>query len=301
MIEIRERDQRNVELFGAKGQLRLKQANALIVGAGGLGSPLAQHLALLGVGNIAAADDEELSETNRNRFVGAFHSDSVPGTLKVDIIGRLIHAIDPSIAYQGIPHSLLSAEVFQAVRQADWVFGCFDEDGPRMILSELSIAYDKPYFDLASDVPMNGVYGGRVTLSQRGTGCLKCLGLLDQADIRAFFATDDANEARDRIYGIDRSLLDERGPSVSPINGVVAALAATEFMVAVTQMRPPTPNLEYRGHQSKVVVSVDSPQPDCPICAMRGRGSEAQVERYLSLDYLRERRARKTLSASGTR
>lgn len=296
MQEIRERDLRNVALFGAEGQRRLRGTKVLVAGGGGLGSPLAQHLALLGVGEVGTVDDEDLDNTNRNRFIGARHDDPVPGSPKVGIIARLVKEIDPDVAVRPVPHPLMSEEAFQAVREADWVFGCFDEDGPRAVLNELCIAYDKPYIDLASDVPEPNVFGGRVTISMGGTGCLRCLGLLDQLDLRDFFATDDQRTAEAKIYGIDRAVLGEKGPSVSPINGVVASLAATEFMAAATGLRAPIPNIEYRGHQAKVVVVKTQADPDCPICAMRGLGAAAQVERYLSLTYLRERRAQKTKS-----
>ena len=50
-----------------------RQAKVTLIGVNGLGSPLAQHLALLGVGSVTLVDDEELDETNRNRFIGARH------------------------------------------------------------------------------------------------------------------------------------------------------------------------------------------------------------------------------------
>lgn len=288
---LRERDRRTTEFFGGAGQHRLRKANALIVGVGGLGSAVAQHLALLGVMRIGLADDECLDETNRNRFIGATADDAV-GTPKVQIVQRLITQIDPAIAVEAIQHQLLSNEVFQAVREADWVFGCFDEDGPRAVLNELAVAYDKPYTDLASDVPEHAAFGGHVITVIDGNGCLSCLGVLDQDQLREFFSTDDFLEADARIYGVERSSLDQRGPSVSPMNGVVAALGAAEFMVGVTGMRVPRGAIQYRGHIPSVRVSKDEPQIDCPICSSRGIGSNAEVERYLHLTHIRDRRSR---------
>ena len=139
-------------------------------GGGGLGSPLCQHLALLGLGGLIPVDDEDLDDTNRNRFVGARYSDPVPGAAKVDIIARHVNEIDPTIQVRQLKRALLTEDAFQAVREADWVFGCFDEDGPRLVLNELCIAYDKPYIDLASDVPEAGIYGGRVAFVQARSG-----------------------------------------------------------------------------------------------------------------------------------
>lgn len=282
MNQIPERYDRSMRLFGADGQRALARVGVTLVGGGGVGSALAQHLALLGVRRITSIDPEELDETNRNRFIGARITDPVPGTLKVALIDRLIRETNSEVESNPIPKSLPSAEAFDAIRASDWVFGCLDDDGPRAVLNELCAAYGLPYIDLATDVPTDGVYGGRVCVAIDGQGCLDCLGLLDKRDVRRYFESEEQRDREDAVYGIDRKALETRGPSVSPVNGVVAGLAATEFMVAVTGLRRPTRLQEYRAWESKVVVNTDSPRPDCPYCkGSHGTGAEADVERYL--------------------
>lgn len=296
MTALSARYDRNIRLFGEEGQRKLRTTKVLIVGVGGLGSPSAQHMALLGVAQAALADDEELDETNRNRFAGARHDDPVPGSPKVVLAARFIREINPDVIAIPLEFSLVTPEVFAAVREADWVFGCFDADGPRFILNELCAAYAKPYIDLASDVPEGGAYGGRVCVAADGHGCLYCLNQLDEKDVQYYLATDEELVRQAAIYGIPLQDLGEAGPSVSPINGVIASLAATEFMVAVTGMRPPTRLQEYRGQISKVVVSTDPPRPDCYFCkGIRGTGANADVERYLRMRHLAERRRRRAV------
>lgn len=288
MTEMPDRYHRNILLFGAEGQKKLRNTSVFVGGAGGLGSPLIQQLALLGVKRITSADYDELDETSRNRFVGARHDDPVPGSLKVDLVSRLVQEINPEVEAIGLKQGLVSEEAFAAAKAADWVLGTFDHDGPRAILNELAAAYDKPYIDLASDVPEGRYYGGHVCVSISGNGCLDCLGLLDRRAIRRYVETEEQREQEDRVYGIDRSALDERGPSVSPLNGVIASLGAMEFMVAVTGMRAPTRLQKYQGWESKVLVNRDSSKPDCMICnGIRGTGGKADVERYLRLPHLR--------------
>lgn len=282
MNEIPERYDRSMRLFGADGQRALAGVAATLVGGGGVGSALAQHLALLGVRRITSIDPEELDETNRNRFIGARITDLVPGSLKVALIDRLIRETNSEVESEPIATSLLSTEAFDAIRVSDWVFGCLDHDGPRAVLNELCAAYGLPYIDLAADVPAEGVYGGRVCVAIDGQGCLDCLGLLDKRDVRRYFESEEQRDREDAVYGIDRKALETRGPSVSPVNGVVAGLAAAEFMVAVTGLRRPTRLQEYRAWESKVVVNTDSPRPDCLWCkGIRGTGARADVERYL--------------------
>jgi molybdopterin/thiamine biosynthesis adenylyltransferase len=282
---------RNIRLFGKEGQEKMRRTHVTVLGVGGLGSPLVQHLALLGVGKVTGVDDEEIDETSRNRFVGVRHDDPVPGSVKVELAARLIREINPDVIAEPLHAGLVSEEAFEAVKKADWVFACFDEDGPRHILNELCAAYERPYIDLASDVPKPGVYGGRVCIAWDGNGCLHCLGEIDENDVRSYFSTDDERAGIAAIYGVPVQALGETGPSVSPINGVIAALAATEFMVAVTGMRTPTRLLEYRGWVSKVLVSGNKPRPDCYYCkGIRGNPRDADVERYLRMPHLRQGR-----------
>ena len=282
MNQIPERYDRSMRLFGADGQRALGRVAVTVVGAGGVGSVLAQHMALLGVHRITSIDPEELDETNRNRFIGARITDPVPGTLKVALIDRLIRETNPGVESIPIAKSLLSVEAFDAIKASDWAFGCLDDDGPRAVLNELCAAYRVPYIDLAADVPTEGVYGGRVCVAIDGEGCLDCFALLDKRDVRRYFESEEQRDREDAVYGINRHALDARGPSVSPVNGVVAGLAATEFMVAVTGLRRPTCLQEYRAWESKVVVNTDSPRPDCLYCkGTRGTGASADVERYL--------------------
>jgi molybdopterin/thiamine biosynthesis adenylyltransferase len=281
---------RNIRLFGKLGQSKLARARVAMVGVGGLGSAIAQHLALLGVGQIVLIDPEELDESNRNRFIGARASDPVPGTSKTEIVSRLVHEIDPAIETECLNTGLVSSASFDAVRNADWVVGSFDDDGPRYILNELTRAYLKPYIDTASDVLADGAYGGRVCFLNSEAGCLHCLDLLDAEDVRDYLSNFNERRIIAGIYGVTVRLLGSTGPSVSPINGVIAGIAAMELMVAITGLRAPTRLVKYDGNRSRVVVSTDRPSTECHICNdVRGSGAAADVERYLRMPHLQDR------------
>ena len=291
MSTVPERYDRNMRFFGEGGQRKLQDTKVALIGIGGLGSPMAQHLALLGVGGVTLIDDEELDETNRNRFIGARHDDPIPGSPKVELAARLIAETNPTVEVTPIQQGLVSTEAFEAVKGTDWVIGCFDEDGPRFILNELSAAYVKPYIDLASDVPEPGVYGGRICISWDGRSCLHCLNLLDPDDVLRYLSSDMEQAAEAAVYGVPREVLGEAGPSVSPINGVVASLAATEFMLAATGMSKPRRLINYTGHLLRLTTA-RARDGDCPYCrGIRGQGIAAEVERYLKIPHLQSRRA----------
>jgi hypothetical protein len=280
-----ERFDRNIRFFGIEGQERIASTKVTVVGLGGLGSHLVQQLALLGTRDLAIIDSEELAETDRNRHICARATDPVPGSLKTDICERLILSVDSDIRIAKIPETLVSEPAFRAVIEADYVFGCLDSEGARLVLTELCSAYARPYFDLATDIPPGERlrYGGRVCFAGGiGVGCLVCLDELDLDEARAELGGPEFRRMTKQIYGMDRELIGEKGPSVVSINGVVASLAVTEFAVLVSGIRAPNVLLKYYGHRGTVVVNNDPPHPDCYYCCeVRGQREKADVERYI--------------------
>jgi len=121
-----------------------------------------------------------------------------------------------------------------------------------------------------------------VCVAWDGNGCLVCCGLLDVPDAQAELAGVEDRRNRDALYGVERAALGRSGPSLVSINGVVASLGVTEFMVAVTGLRAPQRVLTYHGQRGVVGVLKDAPMPDCYYCrGIRGRGNAVDVQRYI--------------------
>lgn len=279
-----DRFDRQVRFFGREGQGRLAAARVAVVGVGGLGSHVVQQLALLGVSAIVPIDARELKLSNRNRLVGAREDDPIPGTRKVDIAKRTAKAIDSAIDVDKVFDSFVSERGFDALIGAHYVFGCLDSEGARLVLTELCAAYAKPYVDVSSDIiPGDPVeYGGQVCIAWSGNGCLSCMDVLDRAEAEIDLAGPDARRRRRDIYGIPTNRLAASGPSVVSINGVVASVAVTEFMLGVTGVRAPNLLLTYWGRTGKVTVRTNPSGPDCYYCkGLRGREGEADVQRYV--------------------
>lgn len=278
---------RHLQLFGREGQERIRASSVAIVGIGGLGTHVVQQLAFLGVGRLILIDSEELDETNLNRYVSARWDDPIPGTWKVDIGKRMVESVDPEIAVETVRDTLVSDEAYEAIKTADCTFGCLDCQGARLVLNELCAAYEKPYIDLASEVVPGDPpeYGGRVCVSWSGSGCIDCFDELDRGEARERLAGPAGNDLHRAIYGVDREVLGGPGPSVVSINGVIASLGVTEFMVSITGLRKPHELRTYRGTMGKVTAPApDSglPRSDCYYCGfVRGRGAAADVERYI--------------------
>lgn len=124
------------------GQLRLKQARALIVGMGGLGSPVALYLAAAGVGELHLADFDTVDLTNLQRQI--LHDSHSVGQLKVDSAIARLSAINPDVKL--VPHraALDADSLAAAVAAVDVVLDCSDNFGTREAVNAACVAACKP-------------------------------------------------------------------------------------------------------------------------------------------------------------
>ncbi len=260
-----DRNDRNIRFFGSDGQHKLKNSTIVVAGVGGIGNHIVQQLAYLGVGEIILIDNETLDPTNLNRYVLTYHSDIELNPIKVDAAERTIKLINPEIKVTKIYNTAASNEAFRAIKNADCVFGCFDKDGIRFIINELCIAYSIPYIDIASDIynQINLEYGGRICCVWDENACLSCLDVLNKDDIQKELGDPDFKNRIDEIYGVSHDDLDETGPSVVSINGVVASIAITEFVVGITSIRKPYYMQTYSGHMGIVTKRSEDNQGKC--------------------------------------
>jgi hypothetical protein len=148
------------------------------------------------------------------------------------------------------------------------------------MLRQAAFEYGKPYLDLASDV-VEDCFGGRVVFKTKSPGCLFCFGELDQIEIQTFLESPADRMNREAVYGVHRDHLDRTGPSVVSVNGTIASLAVTEFMIACTEMGEPKQFINYRGEKARCAQRVFTPSRDCPYCGQWNSGVRADTDRYL--------------------
>jgi saccharopine dehydrogenase-like NADP-dependent oxidoreductase len=276
-----ERFDRQILLFGAAGQKYLATTRVAIVGLGGLGSHVAQQLAYLGVRSFVLIDRDRVSRSNLNRLVGATEEDAAAHAFKVAVAARTIPTIERDASVKTLETSFVCQEGYALIASADIVFGCIDSDAHRLVLNELCQVHSKPYMDIATDTGTDQAlwFGGRVLLSMKGEMCLSCKGFLDQKAIRQAFSTEGQREEEARIYGVPLMGL-VPGPSVVSLNGILASVAVTEFMVETTGIRPVIRSLEYNGMMGRLTVDRDPPRPDCYYCkGLFGSGDDSNLKR----------------------
>ena len=124
------------------GQLKLKNSRVLIVGLGGLGSPVALYLAAAGVGELHLADFDRVDLSNLQRQIA--HYTRSLGQPKVESAAKRLRAINPAIQLQLYPAGLDADSLGAAVALVDLVLDCSDNFGTREAVNAACVAAGKP-------------------------------------------------------------------------------------------------------------------------------------------------------------
>ncbi|GAB5403932.1 MAG: HesA/MoeB/ThiF family protein [Aureliella sp.] len=259
---------RSIRFFGSEGQKAIEETTVLFAGVGGLGSAAVQQGALMRIGRMFIADPGVFKASGRNRYVTAEHGDAQSGKRKVDIASRMVNRIDPTIEITSISDSVISETGLAAIKEADVVVGSLDNEGGRLLLLQACASLATPYFDFATEIlPGERLrYGGRVCCSFVGGGCLSCLDILDREEANMDLASDRELANRTSVYGVEPELLGDSGPSVGPLNGVIANAGMFELMAYLSGLRAPIIHQNFNGATGKLTVRQHKPKPDCYFC-----------------------------------
>jgi molybdopterin-synthase adenylyltransferase len=128
--------------IGIEGQRRLLSAHALIVGAGGLGSPVALYLGTAGVGRITIVDGDRVDLTNLQRQIA--HDLARVGTPKAESAARSIVAINPTVRVTALHERAEAARLLELVAEADVVVDCSDNFATRQAVNAACVAHARP-------------------------------------------------------------------------------------------------------------------------------------------------------------
>jgi adenylyltransferase/sulfurtransferase len=126
---------------GVEGQLKLKQARVLCIGAGGLGSPVALYLAAAGVGTLGIVDFDVVDFTNLQRQV--LHSTADVGRKKLDSAAESIAAINPNVAIRKFETRLTSANAMEVLRDFEIVVDGTDNFATRYLVNDACVLSGK--------------------------------------------------------------------------------------------------------------------------------------------------------------
>jgi molybdopterin/thiamine biosynthesis adenylyltransferase len=119
---------------GSQGQQKLKAARVLVIGAGGLGSPVLLYLAAAGIGTLGVIDDDRVSIDNLQRQV--LHSTPAAGQLKVESAADTIHRINPLVHIEAIAERLTPANALGIISRFDIVADGTDNFATRYLVAD---------------------------------------------------------------------------------------------------------------------------------------------------------------------
>ena len=128
--------------IGIEGQDRICGARALVVGAGGLGSPAALYLASAGVGALTLVDGDSVDLTNLQRQIA--HRESSIGRNKVDSAAEAVAALNAEVMLHTVPRRADADLLDQLVAEADVVLDCSDNFATRQAVNAACVAHRKP-------------------------------------------------------------------------------------------------------------------------------------------------------------
>lgn len=153
------------------GQERLLRSTVLVIGVGGLGSPIAMYLAAAGVGRLIVADDDSVELSNLQRQI--IHDSSAVGDRKVDSARERMRALNPDVVVETVDRRMGEAELALYTRQADVIVDAVDNFETRFAINSACYDAAKP---LVSGAAIR--FEGQVTVftpGQGGSPCYRCL------------------------------------------------------------------------------------------------------------------------------
>lgn len=194
-----------LDALGIEGQERILGTHALIVGAGGLGSPAALYLASAGIGKITLVDDDTVDFTNLQRQI--LHTQARVGMAKAESGKQALQAINPEIDIVPLQQRLSGEALDALVGSADIVLDCTDNFATRHAINRACVHRKKP---LVSGAAIR--FDGQISvydLRRDDAPCYHCL----------FPEGEDVDEVRCAVMGV-----------FAPLTGIVGTMQAAEAL-----------------------------------------------------------------------
>lgn len=200
--------------LGIDGQQKLLAAHVLVVGAGGLGSPVSLYLAASGVGRITLCDHDKVDLTNLQRQI-VHHTDSI-GTQKVDSAQRTLARINPEVEVVALAERMQGSRLDEIVQQTDIVVDATDNFATRHAINRACVRFRIP---LVSGAGVR--FDGQVAVfdnRRNDSPCYNCL----------FPEDGDAEEMRCAVMGV-----------FAPLVGIIGSIQAAEALKLIVGIGEP--------------------------------------------------------------
>ena len=229
--------------IGIEGQQRIMGSRALIIGAGGLGSPVALFLGSAGVGHLTIVDNDTVDLTNLQRQIA--HTMSRVGLPKVDSAEVAVAALNPTVTVVPMVARADAALLDELVAQADVVLDCCDNFATRHDINAACVKHKKP---LVSGAAIR--FDGQVVV---------------------YDARDDSSPCYACVFPPDDALLETRCATLgvfAPLVGIIGSLQAAEALKLLSGVgRALTGRLLMLDARAMEFTEIRiGRQAECPVC-----------------------------------
>ena len=129
--------------LGGKGQIRLRQARILVVGAGGLGSPAAYYLAAAGIGTLGLIDPDQVELSNLQRQI--LHGTADIGRKKVASARAKLAELNPGVTVNMYPVRLEGENAAEIVKDYDFILDGSDNFDTKFLVNDTAVKLDIPF------------------------------------------------------------------------------------------------------------------------------------------------------------
>ena len=195
--------------IGVEGQEKLRAARALVIGAGGLGSPIALYLAAAGVGTLTLCDDDKVDLTNLQRQI--VHRTDAIGRAKVESARDTLAGVNPETKVEMIAARVAGDALDALVAQADVVIDGCDNFATRHAVNRACVKHKKP---LVSGAGVR--FDGQVSVFDMRDASAPCYACLFPEDA-------ESEEMRCAVMGV-----------FAPLTGIVGCMQAAEALKVLT-------------------------------------------------------------------
>ncbi len=252
----------------------MKDQTITIVGVGGLGSVIAEHLVHTGFPNLNLIDFDKLEISNLNRIVGATYEEAKRGDFKVDAVKRHLLSINPVVHISTYALDVNDKKVEEAIALSDWLIVATDNHSSRFKCQELSVKYFVPMISTGVNITVEdgGIkdMSGEVITSRMGDNlCLNCLGRVNYIKVGQETHPDKTirSELVKRGYV---SGLDVKEPAVKTLNTFLGTMAVEVLVNQYTERQRHAPILVFESNGSMAIYedrdSVETRHKDCFTC-----------------------------------
>jgi len=155
--------------LGGKGQIRLLQGRALVVGAGGLGCPAAFYLAAAGIGTLGLLDSDRVELSNLQRQI--LHTNADLGREKVESAKEKLNRLNPEVTIQTHPVRLDQENALEILSQYDFIIDGSDNFGTKFLVNDIAVSLRKPF----SHAGIMRLQGQTMTVIPGKSACYRCL------------------------------------------------------------------------------------------------------------------------------